>query len=308
VAEECLWEMPDGGSGELLEGWRPHACSLAPTSKCNLRCIHCDERMNPTRHGKELSGDEFGQLVERLRRSGVRQYNPHDGKPLPDRETIAKCEMAAGAFPTTWVVTNGTLEFPDLDVLYTVSLDGGREAHDRIRGAGTNDRMRLNVKRSPNTRIVAICTVNTINFMQLPGVVECAEGLGMEGVIFNWHTPSRLDDPLWLNYPLRNRSIDTICKLKGASPELILNSYPELDLLRSPEWTRDCPNWLVVSYDAAGRVKRPCIFGGHAICERCGCHVYPSLLATYPLTRDRAPRLEGCGSAFKADTKTVKRR
>jgi hypothetical protein len=249
-----------------------------------------------------LTKDEFALLVERLWRAGVKHCTLTDGEPLLNRESIAKCEVATATFPTVWVVTNGTLEFPDLNVLYIASLDGNREIHDQIRGADAYDRMRQNLKSSPNDRIVAISTVNTLNYSILPEIVRCAEDLGMLGIIFNWHTPHHMNDPLWLNYPLRNQCIDEISKLKETRPEFTLNSFAELELMRTPMWTKNCPNWFVVSYDATGRVKKPCILGERAICERCGCHVYPSLLATYSFDGSSPLKLQGCGSAFKADT------
>ncbi|MFQ6134957.1 MAG: hypothetical protein ACE5KU_03980, partial [Nitrososphaerales archaeon] len=108
--------------------------------------------------------------------------------------------------------------------------------------------------------------------------------LGMIGIVFNWHTPFTEDDPLWLNYEERNRNIDTILGLSDKHNDFIWNTPEELEILRSSEWTQRCPNWFVISVDASGRRKQPCVFGG-AVCEKCGCHVFPSLLATLGRTK-----------------------
>jgi hypothetical protein len=96
--------------------------------------------------------------------------------------------------------------------------------------------------------------------------------------MFNWYNPSGPDDRLWLDYNERNRDIDLLLSFIDKDPGFIYNSPFELEVLRTPDWTATCPAHWVPSYDAFGDLKKPCIFGERAICEKCGCHVFPSIL------------------------------
>ena len=114
----------------------------------------------------------------------------------------------------TYIVTNGTQEFVDLPVSYIMSLDGPPKVHDSIRGEGVFERVKDNLKSAPTDRIWGLCTLNSINYHHIKDTVETARDLGLRGLMFNWHTPSSLDDPLWIDLEKRNKNIDHILELK----------------------------------------------------------------------------------------------
>jgi len=99
----------------------------------------------------------------------------------------------------------------------------------------------------------------------------------VKGIMFNWHNPLEAEDPLWVPFDQRNQDIDIILGIRAKTAGFIVNTEWELDVLRNPAWGRDCPAHWIASYDAAGRLKKPCIFGDPAMCARCGCHVFPAL-------------------------------
>ena len=254
-------------------------CSLAPTIQCNLSCKHCYEVDNRISGQKELSLEEFDAIAERLARQGLKHCTLTDGEPLISRDSIAKCESAVGHFWINYIVTNGTQEFIDLPVSYIMSLDGPQKVHDSIRGEGVFEKVKGNLKSSPTDKIWGLCTLNSINYSHIQDTIEVARDRGLRGLMFNWHTPSSLDDPLWIDLEKRNKNIDQILELKIKHPDLIYNEGHVLETMRKSDWTSSCPSRLVPSYDAYGNLKEPCIFGG-GICERCGCHVYPALQAS----------------------------
>ncbi|MFX1486397.1 MAG: radical SAM protein [Promethearchaeota archaeon] len=264
---------------KLLRDRTPFACSLAPTSRCNLKCSHCYEQFNRIGTSKpELTVHQMIQVVESLYKRGVRHCTITDGEPLLSRLSREKCEVIANRFWITWLVTNGTFEFPDLPVLYIVSLDGPKAIHDAIRGKGVYDLIRKNMKSAPSDRFMATCTLTTVNHRHISETVQAASELGFRGIVFNWYTPFSENDPLWVPYIQRNTDIDMLIRHVRKEPDFILNTRRELDLLRSPEWTVRCPNWCTISIDAFGHSKRPCVLGSRAVCEKCGCHVFPSLI------------------------------
>ena len=260
-----------------LDSREPIGCSLAPTIRCNLDCKHCYEKVNRASGKEELGLEAMDRLAERLSRQGMKHCTLTDGEPLISRESIDKCEAIISHFWMNYIVTNGTMEIIDFPVTYILSLDGPPAVHDAIRGEGVFHRLRQNLKASPTDDIYGLCTLNTLNHDRIADTIDTARDLGLRGVMFNWHTPSRADDPLWLDYDARNRDIDVLLRLIEKEPEFIYNTRAEMDVLRTPDWTRTCPSYLVPSYDAYGGRKEPCIFGEGALCEKCGCHVYPAL-------------------------------
>jgi organic radical activating enzyme len=258
---------------------RPFGCSIAPTGSCNLKCKHCYEQFsrNEKKKKKDLSPDETKELVRRLYEQGARHCTITDGEPLLDRASREKCEIAIDQFWITYIVTNGTKEIPDWPVLYVVSIDGPKRVHDSIRGDGVFDRLRKNLKDTPAKKLFGLCTVNNHNRGLVRETLETAQRLGLQGIMFNWHNPLSQFDPLWVNFEHRNENIDEIMDLKVKFGDYILNTSWELELLRTPDWSRFCPHKWIVSYDSTGKLKKPCVFDKLADCERCGCHVFPAL-------------------------------
>ncbi|MEM5794360.1 MAG: radical SAM protein [Candidatus Aenigmatarchaeota archaeon] len=265
---------------KYLKDRKPFACSLAPTAQCNLKCPGCYERINRLKREKELSIDQFSSLVDLLLKKGIVQCTLTDGEPLLNNKSIEKCEIAVKKFWVTWIVTNGTQELPDFDVLYIVSLDGNKKIHDKLRGKGVYDKMKKNIKSSPTDCIVGTSTLNSINHNYITEIVESAMDLGLRAIAFNWYTPFSNNDPLWVDYQQRNRDIDLLIKLKEKYYDFIANTTEELEMMRNSGWTKRCPNWCTLSIDAYGKIKKPCVLGENVLCEKCGCHVFPSVLLT----------------------------
>jgi|GEM_PF-2381024 len=260
-------------AGEVL----PFGCSLAATGRCNLRCAHCYERARRKGKRAELDIEGMRGLCGRLFARGMRHCTITDGEPFLDRSSVEKCALIVDSFWATYIVTNGTRELPDLPATYIVSLDGPARVHDRLRGPGTFALLKRNVRRAPHDDLYALCTLNTVNRPYLVETVEAARALGLRGIMFNWHNPLGEEDPLWVPFAQRNQDIDIVLGLADGPDGLVVNTRWELDLLRTPGWSRRCPSGWIESYDAAGRLKKPCIFADPRMCERCGCHVFPAL-------------------------------
>jgi uncharacterized protein len=188
------------------------ALSLAVAQKCNLGCTYCYAQ-----HGSfggadsSMSIDVAKASVDRL----LGDSPPGEkvslaflgGEPLTNRTVLqaatryaAERAAAAGSEIAFALTTNATLlTGEDADFLdrhgfsVTVSIDGGREAHDRLRpfksGRGSYDRVversKLLLARAPRRcRVMARVTVTPSNLGLRETLDELVE-LGFDGVSFS---------------------------------------------------------------------------------------------------------------------------
>lgn len=118
---------------------RPRVVSWAITHRCNLDCRYCDV---PHRPLPELATDQAAELVDQMARAGTRAVSFNGGEPLlrdDIEDLVARCRDRGMLVSLT---TNGALlpRHPrllgELSTLQ-LSVDGRREVHEALRGAGT---------------------------------------------------------------------------------------------------------------------------------------------------------------------------
>lgn len=241
---------------------KPFACSLAPTNFCNLRCGYC---YSPKSLRKELTLREFAALCDRLVEEGVKLAVLTDGEPLLNGDSRGKCEAAVERFRWVWVVTNGTFKLPDWRCTFIVSLDGGEEVHDFIRGGGVFRRVKENVAGCSG--VYAHLVVSRWNWMRLAECVRSVERVAEEGVFVSFETP------WFLPYESRVKCVETLLELKREGAN-ICNTEFELKTLLTDWWVK-CPKWFVKCFDAYG-VEKKCVFGDRCY-PLCGCLPYVSV-------------------------------
>src|SRR5512136_2671169 len=118
----------------------PRSCFWEITQACNLRCIHCEASAGDTA-ADELSTTEALALADALAELGTRDVQLTGGEPLvrPDWPVIAERLVQRGV--NVVVISNGLAlgerviaRLVRLGVKgVSVSLDGDRTVHDRIR-------------------------------------------------------------------------------------------------------------------------------------------------------------------------------
>jgi hypothetical protein len=246
------------------------------TNLCNLKCSHCYWWLN-REPGKELSSDEWRNAIsQNFIKKGVISITLAGGEPLL-RPGVIEAIIQEMRWRTVSIVTNGTLPLLDFGVGYFISIDGTETIHDTIRGMPVYKKVKQNVIDHPEVDDIFInMTVNTLNY-------ECVEDVIRDwhdyarGLTFQFHTPFSFADKLWLPYgKLRDRTIDTLLKVKEKYPGFIANTSKQLNLFRDGGWTVNCPKWFFVNLDASGKTKRSCVIsntdenGIEPICERCG--------------------------------------
>ena len=150
------------------------------TLKCNLRCMHCGSSAGLPRPN-ELTTKECFRLCEELAELGCEDVSLMGGEPFLRKDwfEVASCIKDLGmdlAF-----VSNGTILHRFIDKLSLleskvvgISLDGMKEAHEKIRGKGTWEKTirAIDLLRKRDIQTTVITTVSKINFKDLPKMKE----------------------------------------------------------------------------------------------------------------------------------------
>jgi uncharacterized protein len=196
---------------EVPESFPVRSLSLAIAQKCNLGCTYCyAQEGNFGSASKDMSPQVAMNSVDLL----FSEAGPGEtvnlsflgGEPLTNRDLLRTCTERAVALGGTKgipvnfsITTNGTLVRPDDAEFFerhkfavTVSLDGVREVHDRLRplksGSGSYDRVLANVRplieAQRNMQVSARVTVTPEN-LALRETLDEFIGLGFHSVGFS---------------------------------------------------------------------------------------------------------------------------
>jgi len=228
-----------GISTILFKREKPILGTIILTDKCNLSCKHCAVN-NITSVIYPYS--QIKNEMQLLYREGIRILFfcggetflwESEGKTLRGLVREAK-EMG---FLIVNVVTNGTftLDLPEADLIL-LSLDGGKENHNLIRG-DTYDRILENIRCATASNICIYMAINKLNKMDITEVCLVAKDEpNVRAVSFNFHTPYPGTEQLSLTIPEKQQCCDTIVSLlrqgfpvfnlKSAFPYIVHNRFP----------------------------------------------------------------------------------
>ncbi len=168
---------------------------LMPHSACNCRCVMCDIWM-ANRNKRELSRDDLAPHLPSLRRFGAKHVVLSGGEALMHSNLWTLCDLLreAGVARITLLSTGLLLERRAAEVVrwcdeVTVSLDGSRSVHDRIRNIpNAYDRLAAGVRAlkglAPDFRVTARSVVQQQNYADLPNIIEAAKTLGLDQISF----------------------------------------------------------------------------------------------------------------------------
>jgi len=263
-------------------------CSIDVTNRCNLRCKHCYFFSYDQERGPELAVEQWLARIEAMQsgRGAFFSCTWVGGEPLLRRELV---ERGRRFFRANRVVTNGTLPLPDwTDVEFHVSIDGTRSIHDSIRGEGCYDKIMRNIRdpRCADLNIAAACCLSRNNVGSLERILaELSEIPHLKHVLFDFMTPVKGDkDGMWITFSERDEIVGRLNELKRTYGDFVGGPQGTFDLMREQN-RHACvgSNCVFVrngtAFDAWGNVKKPCVMGPGADCDRCGCIVPFSLRA-----------------------------
>ncbi|MBL9204269.1 MAG: radical SAM protein [Opitutaceae bacterium] len=203
--------------------------------KCNLACSHCSS--NAGIHGSlGYSTGQAQNILHQMAEIGVVDVAFSGGEPLLrlDLEEVIRYARAHGL--STGTSTNGyamtelrarSLKAAGLDRLQ-VSLDGTRDAHDRIRGTGAFDKAISAIKRSLEAGLrTHICfTAMRSNAHLLPEMIDQALNLGAHGFNLSQFVPTGRGSAAEALEPLMaKRLLEIWCDAAIRNPTLHLTAH-----------------------------------------------------------------------------------
>lgn len=256
-------------------------CSIDVTSKCNLRCKHCYFFSYDQTKNVELTNEQWLSKIETMQKGRHPFYNCTwvGGEPLLRKDLI---EKGRHLFKSNKVVTNGTLPLPEWpDVDFHISVDGTEKYHDSIRGEGTYKKLKHNITNASHLKVIIACCINRSN-------VECLENFLEEWsrvphvkyVLIDFFTPTEgAEEGLWLNFEERDEVLDKLIRLKKEKyGDFLGGPKGTFELMRSKnKHAAVGKNCVFVKHGSAfcsdGSLKKPCVIGPKADCNRCGCIV-----------------------------------
>lgn len=182
------------------------------TERCNGRCLHCYQGETPAQQ-RELGFDALtGVLTQFLglvsacdRTNGEGRTRAHvtvtGGEPFVREDALDLLELLASyrKHLSFALLTNGTLIDERLarflchlrPRFVQVSLDGGVDTHDRIRGAGNHASVCAGVRQLVRRGVPTLVsfTAHRDNYREFPQVVKTAKALGVSRVWADRYIP-----------------------------------------------------------------------------------------------------------------------
>lgn len=251
-------------------GIRPYplALSYEVTWRCNLECAYCDRH---TPMPRELTLDETLAALGEFHDLGMRKTHLDGGDPLTHRHIEQIVDWLTERRISVTMNTNGILVPRKIAIIrklagVTISMDGPRERHDCLRGAGSFDRAITGARatQAAGVPVEFTCTVGRHNVDVLDDVVGIAERLRIP-VVFqpalnSLFLGSERDGSDWqLDSGAIRTAFAHIEDLKRRRP-MVGNGWSSLrHFRRFPEPTRPpcAAGWVTATMDPEG-VLFPC--------------------------------------------------
>jgi len=240
-----------GLSSIIFKRKKPILATIILTDKCNLSCRHCAvNNVTCIIYSYEMIKNQmidlYSEGIRILFFCGGETFMWEDsGKTLRDLVEEAK----KIGFYIVNVVTNGTfpLDLPEASLIL-LSLDGGKEKHNNIRGE-TYDLIIENIRNSSSKNICLYMAVNNTNHTDIEEVCKTArDETNISAVSFNFHTPYEGTEQLCLSHSQKADCLHRIASLsdKGYPVFNLKSAFPyHLD----NSFSRPCRQCLVLEGD-----------------------------------------------------------
>ena len=188
---------------------RRRALTMLVNNECNLACRHCYLQLPRPEHAR-ITPDEWETVCESAWRNGVEHYviagkelllGNHGPAVLDRLQALRKTRPGMGL----GIITNGTLIHRHRERLQAenlcyvdLSMEGDREDHDAIRGSGSFDAVRPNVKWAAaalRDQLFVTLTIQKRNIHRLREALIAFSKLGVQNVGFSFYIPLPYTDP-----------------------------------------------------------------------------------------------------------------
>ena len=245
---------------------------LLISDACNLQCKHCYVVQKQQPHVKTAA-----QIEEEMRYAyaeGARFVDFEGGEPMMWRDgnltvnDLIDIAKKIGYFSCT-VTTNAQFPFEDCraDSIW-VSLDGLGKHHDTVRGEGVFARLEQNLQSNTHPAISANMVIDSNNYTSVEETARYVQRHPhLKSVSFNFYTPDRLPDPLFLDWDKRRETIDLILRLKKEGLP-IMNSVSGLKKMKDNRFKKAC--WITRFILPDGTRCERCPMEEIGACDFCG--------------------------------------
>lgn len=165
------------------------------TQRCNLKCVHCYARSEDRNYPGEMSTEEAKVMIDDLAAYGAPVLLFSGGEPTLRKDLLELMHYAKSKSMRVVISTNGTLiteerakQFAEVGLSYVgVSLDGGRETHDKFRGIpGSFDKAIAGIRNSRDAgiKVGLRMTINKRNWQDIPEIFKVMEEEGIPRACF----------------------------------------------------------------------------------------------------------------------------
>lgn len=165
------------------------------TQRCNLKCVHCYAQSEDREYSGEMSTDQAKAMIDDLAAFGAPVLLFSGGEPTIRKDLVELMHYAKGKGMRVVISTNGTLITPERARQYAevglsyvgVSLDGGRETHDKFRGIpGSFDKAIAGIRNSKaaGIKVGLRMTVNKRNWRDINELFDIMEAEGIPRACF----------------------------------------------------------------------------------------------------------------------------
>lgn len=263
----------------LLKKRRALLAGMKITYRCNLRCKACPFwRME----NQFLSYEDACVMMDNFYDNGVRLIIFEGGEPFLWQDGNRTLEdlilYAKQKFFCTAITSNGMSAINTSADVVWISIDGLAETHNQNRG-NSFDRVIENMRRSEHPKILANITINRLNHLEIPELVEYLAAI-TKGITIQFYYPFPNSDDLGLTVEQRVAVLDELILLKKRGLP-VFHSHATLEDLKHNTWT--CHPWLIASGEPDGRESYGCYLKNRAqiSCEKCGFAAHTEISKAY---------------------------
>jgi len=250
------------------------------TWQCNLSCIHCyftssaaELTSTSAKNREELTSEQWIKIFKYHSDMGIFSAALTGGEPTLRMDLIKR---AIDIFQSVQIASNGIIKLPWFNhhkqPIYWVSLDGGEEMHNKIRGAKIFQKVIENIR--DDKRVLISTTITAMNYKEIEKVVKIAYDTGVSGIFFLMYTGYPKDLLLVKGEKLKS-TVRSVLKVMEEYGDFILISKNMLKLYITKEFVPHCifKRGLIKSYYPNGQ-RKYCVMGNSPLlCENCGCIV-----------------------------------
>jgi hypothetical protein len=128
---------------------------------------------------------------------------------------------------------------------------------------------------SSNSKIFLATVLNKKNYSCIDEMVKEWANTNVNGISFDFHTPTSKKDELFIPLNKRDEILDEMLELKKEYGDFILLSKKVVGLMKSDNYRnilgKNCiVKKTTICFDPTGKTKEPCVIG-NVDCSMCGC-------------------------------------